>query len=48
MRMLLTGLAALALAGCQSPAPADTTPQPNEAVVEGELQNEQMNQAMAI
>jgi hypothetical protein len=48
MRILLTGLTALTLAGCQSPAPADTTPQPNEAVVVGELQNEQMNEAIAI
>ena len=51
MRILLTGIAALMLAGCRSPAPAPATndaSQPNEAMVEGDLQNEQANQAQAI
>ena len=50
MRILLTGIAALTLAGCQSPAPepANDAAQPNEAVVESELQNEQSDEAQAI
>jgi hypothetical protein len=48
MRRLLITAAMLSLAGCQAPAPADNTPQPNESVVEDELQNEQLNQAEAI
>lgn len=46
MRTLLTSLAALTLAGCN--ATPDTGPQPNEAAVIGEFQNEQMNEAIAI
>src|ERR1044072_1548829 len=42
MRILSTGLAALALAGCHAPAPeASNATMPNEAQVESEFQNQQ-------
>lgn len=42
MRILLTGLAALTLAGCHAAAPdAADTASPNEAAVEAEFQNQQ-------
>jgi len=51
MRIVLTGIAALTLAGCQSPAPgapANDTDQPNESIVEAQLGNEQAEQSAAI
>ena len=48
MRLLLTTLAALTLAGCQAPSPADNTPQPNEAAVEAYFDNQQAGEAEAI
>ncbi|MCW3848138.1 hypothetical protein OF829_12885 [Sphingomonas sp. LB-2] len=50
MRLLITGLAVLTLAGCQAPPPepAANDAQPNESVVEDQLENEQADQAKAI
>lgn len=46
MRIFLANLAILTLSACQ--AQPDPGPQPNAALVEGALQNEQLNEAIAI
>ena len=49
MRILLTGLFALALAGCHAAAPdADNGAAPNEAAVESDFQNQQAELAASI
>jgi membrane-bound inhibitor of C-type lysozyme len=52
MRFLLTGLAALALAGCHAAAPDNSAtaagPQPNEAAIENQYQSQQAALAASI
>lgn len=48
MRVLMTGLAALMLAGCSADITVNDGDEPNESVVESQLESDQMNEAIAI